>query len=131
MTFRIYLRDQNQQVSEKTNTGDLCAAVAAFEALVDRADLDGQKVMAVITKNGSPVAHHKFTARPDDAQFFWRGRTAELPIFAEPGRPAELEGGRRVNVYLDVASLEIASRLGAGNVSEGIRKALASAGDRT
>ncbi len=40
------------------------------------------------------------------------------------GRPAEMEGGKRVNVYLDAASLAAAAALGDGNVSEGIRKAL-------
>lgn len=122
--FRIYLRDQNQQVSDKTNTGDAQAAIAAFEALVNRSDLDGQRVMAVITKNGSPVAHHKFNARQDDQTFFWRGRIDSLPIYEEAGRPAELEGGKRVQVYLDAESLAIAAMLGNGNVSEGIRKAL-------
>lgn len=125
--FRIYLRDNGQRVSEKTNTGDPQAAVAAFAGLVDRMDLDGQKVMAVITKNGSPVAHHKFTAREDDAQFYWRGRIAQLPIHPEPGRPPELEDGGRVNIYLDGPSKAIAKKLGAGNVSEGIRIALAKA----
>lgn len=37
----------------------------------------------------------------------------------------KLEGGKRVNVYLDQASLSKAAELGAGNVSEGIRRALA------
>lgn len=40
------------------------------------------------------------------------------------GRPVELEGGKRVNVYLDTASLQRAAELGDGNVSEGIRRAL-------
>lgn len=127
--FRIYLRDQNQQVSEKTNTGDPQAAITAFAALVSRTDLDGQRVMAVITKNGAPVAHHKFNARPDDALYFWRGRIDQLPIYGEAGRPTELEGGKRVNVYLDAASIAIATRLGNGNVSEGIRTALKLASD--
>lgn len=43
------------------------------------------------------------------------------------GRPPELDGGRRVNVYLDAASIATASRLGQGNVSDGIRIALAKA----
>lgn len=43
------------------------------------------------------------------------------------GRPAELAGGRRVNVYLDEASIQRAAELGNGNVSEGIRRALAPA----
>ena len=122
--FRIYLRDQNQQVSEKTNTGDPQAAITAFAALVNRTDLDGKRVLAVITKNGSPVAHHKFNAREDDREYYWRGRITQLPIYPEAGRPAELEGGKRVQVYLDAESLAIAAKLGNGNVSEGIRKAL-------
>ena len=40
------------------------------------------------------------------------------------GRPATLTGGKRVNVYLDDASLDAAAKLGDGNVSEGIRVAL-------
>jgi hypothetical protein len=36
-----------------------------------------------------------------------------------------MEGGRRLNIYLDSASLETAAKLGGGNVSEGIRLALA------
>lgn len=45
------------------------------------------------------------------------------------GRPAEMEGGKRVNVYLDAESLEIAANLGNGNVSAGIRAALTRAAD--
>ena len=40
------------------------------------------------------------------------------------GRPTEIKDGKRVNVYLDSKSLDIAAKLGDGNVSEGIRKAL-------
>lgn len=40
------------------------------------------------------------------------------------GRPSEMDGGRKVNTYLDAESIAIATRLGNGNVSEGIRKAL-------
>ena len=43
------------------------------------------------------------------------------------GRPAELENGKRVNVYLDADSLSIAAEIGDGNVSEGIRRALKAA----
>ena len=121
--FRIYLRDEHQQVSEKTNTGNPQAAISAFEALVNRTALDGRRVMAVITKNGAPVAHHKFAARHDDALFYWRGRVDQLPIYDAAGRPAELDGGQRVNVYLDAASLNTAAAAGR-NVSDGIRVAL-------
>lgn len=40
------------------------------------------------------------------------------------GRPNEMDGGKRVNVYLDASSLEIAASIGNGNVSDGIRQAL-------
>lgn len=46
------------------------------------------------------------------------------------GRPEELDGGKRVNVYLDAISCEIAATLGKGNVSDGIRKALKEAAMR-
>ena len=39
------------------------------------------------------------------------------------GRPAEISG-KKVNTYLDAESIAIATRLGNGNVSEGIRMAL-------
>lgn len=39
------------------------------------------------------------------------------------GRPADISG-KKVNTYLDAESITIATRLGKGNVSEGIRKAL-------
>lgn len=45
--------------------------------------------------------------------------------YKDAGRPKELDGGKRVNVYLDSASLARAAELGNGNVSEGIRIALA------
>jgi hypothetical protein len=41
-----------------------------------------------------------------------------------PGRPTELADGKRLNVYLDSRSLEVATRLGDGNLSLGIRLAL-------
>lgn len=122
--YRIYLRDPHQQVSDMTNTRDHQAAIAAFETLVNRTDLDGQRVMAVMNKNGSPVAHHKFNARPGDQTYYWRGRIDELPVYEEVGRPAEMEGGKRRNVYLDDESWALAQSLGDGNASAGIREAL-------
>lgn len=40
------------------------------------------------------------------------------------GRPAEMQGGHQVNVYLDAISLATAKEMGNGNVSSGIREAL-------
>lgn len=45
------------------------------------------------------------------------------------GRPSEMSGGKKVNTYLDAESIAIATRLGNGNVSEGIRKALKAAAE--
>lgn len=53
------------------------------------------------------------------------------PVQAEKrpvGRPSDVDG-KRVQVYLDVESLKTAARLGNGNVSEGIRKALKQVSD--
>lgn len=40
------------------------------------------------------------------------------------GRPVEMTGGKRTNIYLDDDSRSIAEKLGNGNFSEGIRIAL-------
>ena len=45
------------------------------------------------------------------------------------GFQKKMDDGKRVNVYLDPATLEAARRLGNGNVSEGIRQALKSYGN--
>jgi len=44
-----------------------------------------------------------------------------------PGRPVVIRDGRQVAIFLDPASLETARSLGDGNVSAGIRRALAHA----
>jgi hypothetical protein len=41
-----------------------------------------------------------------------------------PGRPAEIDEGRAVNVWLDAPSIKRAMSLGSGNISAGIRRAL-------
>lgn len=46
------------------------------------------------------------------------------PVKAGGGRPAEMQGGHQVNVYLDEISLKTAKEMGNGNVSSGIREAL-------
>lgn len=76
-----------------------------------------------------PVAFHRFDRRPGDADY-WRDKLDEIPWpSGQVGRPNEMEGGKRVQVYLDAESLAIANKLGSGNVSEGIRKALKQAGE--
>ena len=65
MIYRVYLRDPQQRVSNKTITGDRASAVAAFASLIDRAALDGSAMLAVLNFNGRPVAHHDFRLRSD------------------------------------------------------------------
>lgn len=84
MIFRVYLRDAQQRVTDKTTTGSPDAALAAFRALVERTDLDGQRVLAVLNRDGRPVAHHDFSkpAPPDPGSNparWWRGR---IPVLA-------------------------------------------------
>lgn len=40
------------------------------------------------------------------------------------GRPQIIKDGKQTSVYLDAASLDVAKKLGDGNVSAGIRKAI-------
>jgi hypothetical protein len=47
-----------------------------------------------------------------------------LLVAPKRGKPKQLIAGKRYNVYLDQPSITKAMRLGNGNVSEGIRKAL-------
>lgn len=76
-----------------------------------------EKLMArgIEESNACDIVHNNWTGDSD---------TVESLSKVAVGRPAMLDDGKRVNVYLDGASLEIASRLGGGNVSEGIRRAL-------
>lgn len=46
------------------------------------------------------------------------------------GRPAEMTGGKRTNIYLDADGRATAERIGNGNISDGIRIALAMAKDK-
>lgn len=124
MIYRAYLRTWDSQVSEKTITTNAAAADEAFAALVNRTDLDGQKLAAALTCNNRQLAFHRFDRRPGDADY-WRDKLDEISWpSGQAGRPSEMDGGKRVQVYLDVESIAIATRIGNGNVSEGIRKAL-------
>lgn len=76
MTFRIYLRAPDQSVTDKTVTGSPDAARAAFAELVERADLDGSDLLAVLNRDGRPVAHHRFDGK--DPAKWWRGRVGEI-----------------------------------------------------
>jgi hypothetical protein len=80
--YRVYLRGPDLRVTEKTDTGDRVAALAAFEEMVDRTDLDGSPMLAVLTMRGQPLAHHSFqmtpSGHPQDPGKFWRGKLDDI-----------------------------------------------------
>lgn len=47
----------------------------------------------------------------------------------KPGAPRKLKDAKRKDVYLDTDSIEFGTRLGNGNLSEGVREALRRARD--
>ena len=47
------------------------------------------------------------------------------PTQPTKGRPVQLERGRRLNVYLDAETVKAAIALGSGNLSAGLRLAVA------
>lgn len=70
-------------------------------------------------------------SRESDGQVaYWgpAGATRKPHWYVKPGRPEEMQGGKRRNVYLDDASWAKAVELGNGNASDGIRMALARGG---
>jgi hypothetical protein len=122
--YRVYLRNHDSQVypESKTNTQSQQAALNAFCEIVNRTELDDQKLAAVLSYNNRQLAFHRFDRNPGDVDY-WRDKLDEIDL-PQVGAPVVLDGGKRVNVYLDAESLKIASDLGKGNVSEGIRISL-------
>lgn len=55
-------------------------------------------------------------------------RKAKNSGFKRPGRPEQMQDGKRRNVYIDDASWQLAQQIGNGNASEGIRRALSRKG---
>ena len=69
-------------------------------------------------------------SRDSDGQIaYWgpEGAIFKPYWYVKQGRPEEMQGGKRRNVYLDDASWTKALELGTGNASDGIRKALSNA----
>lgn len=121
--YAVYLRLPDQSISAKTNTTESALAFAAFSKLVERSDLDGTKILAVVNYGGKALAHHRFECLPGSTDY-WRGRVHELQRQA----PIEALGlqdiGQYVTVYLDAAAIARANAWGSGDVGEGIQVAL-------
>lgn len=126
MSYRIYLQTPDGSTFERTETGSRSIADSAFRTFLDRDELKGKPVSVHLVYERDTLAVHRFDASsrsPDN----WRAKVEEIPWPEEDGkrgRPRELEGGARHQVYLDARSIARAKKLGKGNVSEGIRIAL-------
>lgn len=137
-TYRVYLRDFQGRVplETKTHTTSAAAAEQAFAALVNRRDLDGQKVAAVLSYDNRQRAFHRFDRYPGQADY-WRERLDEIEWPNE--RPVAHGGAREgagrkakttdvgpihgKNVTLDEDTIQALTALGDGELSEGIRRA--------
>jgi len=77
MNYRTYLRTFDGRVSEKTITPSRAAAAIAFAELVNRTDLDGQRLAAVLTCDNRQLAFHRFDREPGCADY-WRDKLEEI-----------------------------------------------------
>ncbi|MBK4737827.1 hypothetical protein [Noviherbaspirillum pedocola] len=126
MSYRIYLRTTDGNIFERTETGARSIAETVFDTFLGREELEGEAISVHLEYLRSALATHRFDSAPGTPDN-WQGKLREIPWPAsqgQVGRPAELEGGARHNVYLDAVSIARAKKLGKGNLSEGIRIAL-------
>lgn len=126
MSYRIFLQTDDGSTFEKTETGSRAIAQAVFTEFLERHELDGKPVSAHLTHLRTALAVHRFDAAAGQAEN-WQNRAHEIAWpkgTGQAGRPAELEGGVRKNVFLDAASIAKAKKIGKGNLSVGIRIAL-------
>lgn len=90
MTYQVYLRDTDQLVTQKTITTDPSIASEAFAVLVNRSDLDGKPILAVLNKDGKLVAQHDFRfnqdGKPRNPSNHWRGRLEKIRLQTEKVR---------------------------------------------
>lgn len=114
------------------DSADIQAAIAACEAQIgdafDRDDIAIEEGLILTDDEDDGDVRYRGSVMGTLSDE--NGRAFEFAVRRAPGRPAELAGGKRVNVYLDAGSLDTASRLGGGNVSEGIRLALHAASSK-
>ena len=130
--YRAYIRTFQGAIVDKTITPSAEVAAKAFAVMVNNTELDGQKFAAALTYQSRQVAFHRFDRHPGDADY-WRDRLDEIPWpqhgGAREGAGAKAVDGasglRRVNITIDDASDAIARKLGDGDRSLGIRRALA------
>lgn len=107
-----------------------------FEPLTDGVEVSDDTEFAALEAQAAELAAAgtkcciRWSRESDGQVAYWGPAGAALKPhwYAKPGRPEEMQGGKRRNVYLDDASWAKAVELGSGNTSDGIRMALARAG---
>lgn len=107
-----------------------------FAPLTDGAEVETDAEFGAIEARAQELAAAgtkcciRWTRDSDGQMAYWGPSGASLKPhwYAKPGRPEEMQGGKRRNVYLDDVSWAKAVELGNGNASDGIRMALARAG---
>lgn len=94
------------------------------------AEFEALEAQAAVLAAGGTKCCIRWSRDSDGQVAYWgpRGATLQPHWYARPGRPEEMQGGKRRNVYLDDASWAKAVEIGNGNASDGIRAALARAG---
>lgn len=60
MSYRVYLRWPPQRVTDKTVTDSATVAAFAYNELLARAELRGQRVALAMTRDGQQVHYHAF-----------------------------------------------------------------------
>ncbi len=108
---------------------------ADMEPLTDGAEVETDAEFDAIETQAQELAAAgtkcciRWSRESDGQVAYWgpSGATLKPHWYAKPGRPEEMQGGKRRNVYLDDASWAKAVEIGNGNASDGIRIALARA----
>lgn len=95
--------------------------------LVANDDFSGAEEFAASAAAAGRKCCIRWIRESDGQVAYWgpAGAAIKPRWYAKPGRPEEMQGGKRKQVYLDSASIAAAVALSpTGNVSEGIRIAL-------
>lgn len=133
--YHVYLRTKSGtlRTENRLRTNSANEAKHAFAALVNRTDLDGQKLAAVLSYDNRQSAFHRFDRFPGQVDY-WRDRLDEIewpderPVLhggsrEGAGRPVNTTDGgpiERKSVTLDATTVQTLTTFGEGELSEGI-----------
>lgn len=135
-TVSLRTKSGSLRPENRVRTSSAYEAKQAFAALVNRTDLDGQKLAAVLSYNNVQLAFHRFYRYPGQVDY-WRDRLEEIEWPSQrpvvhggaregAGRPVNTTDGgpiERKSVTLDATTVQTLTTFGEGELSEGIRRA--------